>query len=103
MIAAILAVWKAGAAYLPIDGRLPVERIAFMLTDSRAQVVIGVQETLDDLPAGRRVRMVAVDDPFTEALLSGYPTSVAPVPVDPAGLAYVMYTSGSTGRRRAWR
>ncbi|WP_344130407.1 AMP-binding protein, partial [Luedemannella flava] len=97
MITAILAVWKTGGAYLPIDGRLPVERIAFMLTDCRAQVVVGVQDTVGDLPAGRRVRMVAVDDPFTEALLTGYPDAALPSSVPPAGLAYVMYTSGSTG------
>ncbi|GLZ13198.1 hypothetical protein Acsp04_34330 [Actinomadura sp. NBRC 104425] len=96
MVTAIVAVWKAGAAYLPVDGRLPVERIAFMLADSRAQVVVGTQEALDDLPAGR-VTLVALDDPMTEALLSACPDTPPQAAADAAGAAYVIYTSGSTG------
>ncbi|MET7714557.1 non-ribosomal peptide synthase/polyketide synthase [Streptomyces sp. NPDC005407] len=96
MIAAILGVWKAGAAFVPIDGRLPVERIAFMLADSRAQLVLGTQEALDDLPAGR-VRMVAVDEPMTTMLVDGCSDMPPEVVREPAGLAYVIYTSGSTG------
>ncbi|MER5443906.1 amino acid adenylation domain-containing protein, partial [Streptomyces sp. NPDC002790] len=96
LVTAILGVLKAGAAYLPIDGRLPVERVAFMLADSRAQLVLGTQEALDDLPAGR-VRMVAVDDPMTAALLEAQPDTTPAVAIDAAGLAYVIYTSGSTG------
>ncbi|WP_344134530.1 condensation domain-containing protein, partial [Luedemannella flava] len=95
-VAAILGVWKAGGAYLPIDGGLPVERIGFMLTDSRALVVLGDSDTVGDLPAGRRVRLVALDDPLVAAVLaSGASTPAGPV--DPDRLAYVMYTSGSTG------
>ncbi|WP_435862432.1 amino acid adenylation domain-containing protein [Streptomyces phaeochromogenes] len=96
MITAILAVWKAGAAYLPIDGRLPVERIAFMMGDSRAELVLGTAEMLDDLPAGR-VRLVAIDDPFTETLLAAQPDSAVTAGGHPAATAYVIYTSGSTG------
>ncbi|WP_067463619.1 non-ribosomal peptide synthetase [Actinomadura macra] len=96
MVTAVLGAWKAGAAYLPIDGRLPAERIAFMLTDSRTQLVLGTQDVLDDLPAGR-VRLVAIDDPMTVALLEGLPASAPERVVDLAGLAYVMYTSGSSG------
>jgi amino acid adenylation domain-containing protein len=92
MVTAILAVWQAGGAYLPVDVALPVERVAFMLADSRAMVVLGTDEVLDDLPVGR-VPMVAVDDP----VVVGAVPLVAPVRVDPDGLAYVIYTSGSTG------
>ncbi|MGH3738456.1 MAG: amino acid adenylation domain-containing protein, partial [Micromonosporaceae bacterium] len=96
-ITGILAVWKAGAAYLPVDASLPVERIAFMLGDAGVAWVVGTQDTVDELPAGRRIRMVAVDDALTEAMLAGYPETAPPVLVDAAGLAYVIYTSGSTG------
>ncbi|MGW0910113.1 non-ribosomal peptide synthase/polyketide synthase, partial [Streptomyces sp. NPDC002853] len=96
MVTAILAVWKAGAGYLPIDGGLPTERVAYLLGDSRVQVVLGTRDALDDLPAGR-VRMIAVDDPTTTALLEGYAGTAVGLDVDPAGLAYVIYTSGSTG------
>jgi amino acid adenylation domain-containing protein len=96
MITAILAVWKAGCAYLPLDGKLPTERIAFLLSDSRTQLLVGTEEILDELPAGR-IRTVALDDPMTTAMLAAQPDSTVDTPVDPAALAYVIYTSGSTG------
>jgi amino acid adenylation domain-containing protein len=96
MIVAILGVWKAGAAYLPVDAGLPVERIAFMVADSRATLLLGTEDVIGDLPAGR-VRLVALDGPVVAAALAvvgdGAPVRV----VDALGLAYVMYTSGSTG------
>ncbi|MFC5184122.1 non-ribosomal peptide synthetase [Actinomadura harenae] len=75
LIAALLGVVKAGAAYLPIDPSYPAERIAFMLADARPVVV--------------------VDEEFLDALS----TDETPVEVEiSAGqLAYVIYTSGSTG------
>ncbi|HTI23473.1 MAG TPA: amino acid adenylation domain-containing protein, partial [Kutzneria sp.] len=72
MITAILAVWQAGGAYLPIDPELPADRIDFMLADSGAR---------------RVVRSV------TERAAVG----TMPSP-RPGQLAYVIYTSGSTGR-----
>uniref|UniRef100_UPI001C851DF1 non-ribosomal peptide synthetase n=1 Tax=Paractinoplanes polyasparticus TaxID=2856853 RepID=UPI001C851DF1 len=92
MITAILGVWKAGAAYLPIDAKLPVDRIAFVLNDSRATVLLGLSEVLDDLPMGR-VPLVALDDPSVAV----YPESAPEVRLDPRQVAYVIYTSGSTG------
>jgi amino acid adenylation domain-containing protein len=96
MISAILGVWKAGAAYLPVDPALPVERISFMLTDSRATLLVGVDDVLGDLPAGL-VRLVTLDDPVVKATLAGCPEHAPEVPVDGRSLAYVIYTSGSTG------
>ncbi|MFE2042881.1 amino acid adenylation domain-containing protein, partial [Streptomyces sp. NPDC059477] len=77
LIGALLGVWKAGAAYVPVDSAYPAERVAYVLTDSAPAV------TVDEVDA------TAVGD--TGA-------GVSPV-VDPApdDLAYVMYTSGSTG------
>ncbi|WP_328784372.1 non-ribosomal peptide synthase/polyketide synthase [Streptomyces canus] len=97
MVAAILAVWKAGAAYLPLDPAYPAERLTYMLTDSRASVLLGLEEVLDELPVGR-VRAIALDDPLTVAGLAALPGSVPEVTVSPLQLAYVIYTSGSTGR-----
>jgi len=96
-LSAILAVWKAGAAYLPIDLAYPAERIAYMFADSRVVVVIGTADILDDLPAGRALT-VALDDPATAAALAARP-AVAPVIRGQCdNLAYIIYTSGSTGR-----
>ncbi|WP_344515806.1 amino acid adenylation domain-containing protein [Dactylosporangium maewongense] len=96
MIVALLAVWKAGAAYLPLDPAAPVERIAFMLSDARAVVLIGTEDVLDELPAGR-VRTVAVDDPRVAAAVARQSAEAPAATVQPGQLAYVMYTSGSTG------
>ena len=51
LMAAIVGTWLAGAAYLPLDPGYPPERLAFMLADSRAAVVAGTSEVLEDLPA----------------------------------------------------
>ncbi|MEU9900998.1 amino acid adenylation domain-containing protein [Streptomyces phaeochromogenes] len=95
MISAILGVWKAGAAYLPVDVGLPGERVAFMLADSGAQLVLADAVTsavLADQSPG--VRVVDVDE---VQVLAGQLEAAPGIAVDPAALAYVIYTSGSTG------
>ena len=96
MVVAMLATWKAQAAYLPIDPEYPAERIAFLLADSGAALLLTDEETLEDLPAGR-VRMVALDDPPTAAQLAAAPAGAPGRATRPDALAYVIYTSGSTG------
>ncbi|MFI6468634.1 AMP-binding protein, partial [Streptomyces sp. NPDC050538] len=99
MITAIFAVWKAGAAYLPIDAQLPARRIAFMLADAGADVVLARRDAPDEASEGMAdafagVSVVWLDDPqsLSESSVAG------PLPVvDQGGLAYVMYTSGSSG------
>ncbi|MCC9312327.1 amino acid adenylation domain-containing protein, partial [Kitasatospora sp. RB6PN24] len=98
MVVAVLGVWKAGAAYVPLDPEYPAERLAFMLRDSGASVLVGVEEVLDELPVGWGVRTIAVDEPLVVGALAAQP-AVAPEPdLLPEQLAYVIYTSGSTGR-----
>ncbi|MGW6577270.1 amino acid adenylation domain-containing protein, partial [Streptomyces sp. NPDC054945] len=96
MIAAILAVWKAGAAYLPIDPAQPTERVAYLITDSRAALTLTTEEILDDLPGGKR--LVALDSPLMTMQLAGAEETAPQVTTARDGLAYVIYTSGSTGR-----
>ncbi|MDX3315286.1 amino acid adenylation domain-containing protein, partial [Streptomyces sp. ME08-AFT2] len=96
-VAAILAVWKAGAAYLPMDPEYPAERIGFMLRDSGVVLTLTTEDILDELPAGRG-RLVALDDPLTATQLAAAPATSPGVAVERDGLAYVIYTSGSTGR-----
>ncbi|MFD4949285.1 amino acid adenylation domain-containing protein [Streptomyces sp. NPDC058409] len=96
MIAAILAVWKAGAAYLPIDPEQPADRVAYLITDSRAALTLTTEEILDDLPAGKR--LVALDSPLMTMQLDAAEETASQVTTAPDGLAYVIYTSGSTGR-----
>ncbi|MFH9044693.1 amino acid adenylation domain-containing protein [Streptomyces mutabilis] len=96
MITAILAVWKAGAAYLPIDPGQPADRVAYVMTDSGAALTLTTEEILDDLPAGKR--FVALDSPLVTMQLAEAEETAVQEAVAPDGLAYVIYTSGSTGR-----
>ncbi|MGC0336804.1 amino acid adenylation domain-containing protein [Streptomyces sp. SLBN-8D4] len=96
LITAVLAVWQAGGAYLPLDPAYPSERLAFMLADSRAAVLVGTTDVVEDLPL-RRVRMVALDDPAVQRDLAAAAAPATSAAAPAGRLAYVIYTSGSTG------
>ncbi|GAA3624811.1 hypothetical protein GCM10022419_132980 [Nonomuraea rosea] len=97
LVVALLAVWKAGAGYVPIDPGLPVERIGYLLGDSRAVLTVTSAEIAEELPAGR-ARLLVLDDAVTKLRLAAVP-AVRPERVMAGGqVAYVIYTSGSTGR-----
>ncbi|MEU0171620.1 amino acid adenylation domain-containing protein [Streptomyces iakyrus] len=98
-LAGMLAVWKAGAAYLPVDVGQPAERVAFVLRDSGAVLTLTTEEILDDLPAGRH-RLVAIDGTLTAMQLAAYPETAPGVEILPGQVAYVVFTSGSTGRAK---
>ncbi|MGJ5892736.1 amino acid adenylation domain-containing protein [Streptomyces niveiscabiei] len=90
LLVAVSAVWRAGAAYVPLDPEYPAERAAYVVADSGATVLLVSGETpatlLDACAA-----VVRVEDAGTD------PGSAGPT-VLPDDLAYVLYTSGSTGR-----
>ncbi|WP_139825751.1 non-ribosomal peptide synthetase, partial [Mycobacterium parmense] len=94
-IAAMLAVLKTGAAYLPIDPALPDTRIEFMLTDAAPLAVVtnaAFAERVAGYP-GYRGPVIEVDDPHIDAR----PGTPPPVAASPDDLAYLIYTSGTTG------
>ncbi|MFF2026890.1 amino acid adenylation domain-containing protein, partial [Streptomyces sp. NPDC058171] len=97
MVVAVLAAWKAGAGYVPLDPDYPAERIAFVLRDSGAALVLTDEETGEELPAGR-VPIVTLDDPLTRMKLAGVPETAPETSLLAGQAAYVIYTSGSTGR-----
>lgn len=92
LIVTLLAVLKAGAAYLPLDPDYPEQRLTYMLRD--AAPVCAVTDRADRLPAGTGTPLVALDG----LDVSAYPTVNPARPLTPAHPAYVIYTSGSTGR-----
>jgi amino acid adenylation domain-containing protein len=92
LIVATLGALHAGAAYLPLDPSYPPERLAFMIEDSGAAVVVAGPETTGALPAGVRVL------PLPDAGEDADGATVAPSSVHPLASANVIYTSGSTGR-----
>ncbi|MCP2012795.1 non-ribosomal peptide synthetase, partial [Duganella violaceipulchra] len=98
LVAALLAILKAGAAYVPVDPAYPAERIAHMLADSAPAAVLTQLSLLDTLPAGAAA--LAIDDAAEAAAIAAR----ADANPDPAALglhaghlAYIIYTSGSTG------
>ena len=94
MIVALLGVLKAGGAYLPLDPAYPKERLAFMLADSQARVLLTQRNLLEQLEEDvqrvcldtdwERLAQESEDNPARESTAQN--------------LAYVIYTSGSTGR-----
>jgi non-ribosomal peptide synthetase component F len=109
-IVALLAVVKTGAAYLPVDPRLPTSRMSFMLADSGPVPVVTDTATAARLPGagppGKWPPLVLADDPAMMAITSARPGSDLSdgdrtVPLLPAHPVYVIYTSGSTGTPKA--
>ncbi|MEU8068968.1 amino acid adenylation domain-containing protein [Micromonospora sp. NPDC049151] len=101
MVAAVLGVVKAGAAYLPVDPGYPADRIAFMLADAAPIAMLTTRQLDADLPAAG-VRVV-LDDPAVAADVASRPGGEVAdgeriAPLLPGHPAYVIYTSGSTGR-----
>ncbi|WP_458462471.1 amino acid adenylation domain-containing protein [Paenibacillus sp.] len=95
-VISILAILKAGAAYLPIDTEYPADRVKLMLRSSGARCII-----TDDVPIPRAIDVETpvlyyshADRTLDVALLSGNPD----ITIEPEDLAYVIYTSGSTGQ-----
>jgi amino acid adenylation domain-containing protein len=94
MLVAVLAVLTAGGAYVPLDPQYPSDRLAFMLADSGAVVLVTEEPLLDVLPQ-RTLPFICLDRERS-SLLTESPLSPA-TGVLPHHLAYVLYTSGSTG------
>lgn len=104
MVVALLAVLKAGAAYLPVDADYPADRIAFMLSDARPALLLTDAACSVRLPLSPVPSMI-LDDDATEAEVSAFPGDRFADRdrvrlLSPDHIAYVIYTSGSTGTPR---
>lgn len=95
MIVALLAVLKAGGAYVPLAPEYPAERLAFMIEDSGARILITRHALRQRLP--QTVEHTLCLD-AESAVITQRPTTNPNCPVSPDHLAYVIYTSGSTGK-----
>jgi amino acid adenylation domain-containing protein len=99
-VAALLGILKAGGAYLPLDPAYPRERLAFMLRDAGATVLVVDEKLRKQLPEHTSTLVLdAFADPPLHALgAEAGGRDGAPLPVSgPEALAYICYTSGSTG------
>ncbi|NLG50016.1 MAG: amino acid adenylation domain-containing protein, partial [Chloroflexi bacterium] len=95
MIVSMLGVLKAGGAYLPLDPDYPPERLAYMLQDAQASVLLTQERLLARLPASG-ARMICLDRDWASIAQESAARPSSAVSSD--NLAYVIYTSGSTGR-----
>jgi amino acid adenylation domain-containing protein len=94
LVVAILGTLKTGAAYVPLDPVYPPDRIAYMLADSQARILLTQRALADRLPE-HEAFVVHIDD---ENRMSAASDQNPPGALSPNDLAYVIYTSGSTGR-----
>jgi amino acid adenylation domain-containing protein len=94
MVCAMLAVLKAGGAYMPLDPDYPRERLVFMLDASRCPVLVTHGVTAEDFADEKRGRVVLdISDPTIDSESDADPANST----DPENPAYVIFTSGSTG------
>jgi len=94
MVVGLLGILKAGAAYVPLDGSEPEQRLALMLEDSRIGSIVTQHEQKNPLPASK-ARLVLLDK--EKAAIDQESAENPCLPLHPTDLAYVIYTSGSTG------
>ena len=102
LVTALLAVLKAGAAYLPVDPQYPAQRIGYMLADSAPVCVLTTTALAGALSGASPAPLAALDDPDTAAQIAGLPGASLTDgdragPLLPGHPAYIIYTSGSTG------
>ncbi|WP_035559561.1 non-ribosomal peptide synthetase [Burkholderia sp. 9120] len=93
LVAGVLGILKAGAAYVPLDPTYPAERLAYMLDHSRARRVVA------DAPSATRwADLLDGCELLLADAVRDQPEHTPPLRLHPEQLAYVIYTSGSTGR-----
>ncbi len=94
LVVALLAVLKAGGVYVPLDAAFPADRLAYMLRQVGALVVLAHDSTADELPAGLW-QVINLD---TDAPPPSAPAGNLPELATPDNACYVIFTSGSTGQ-----
>ena len=95
MVIGLLAVLKAGAAYVPVDPSYPQERLAYMLDDTQAPVMLTQRRLVERLTVND-CKVVCLDEQW--GVIQQQPSSKPEVEMSLKQLAYVIYTSGSTGK-----
>jgi amino acid adenylation domain-containing protein/FkbM family methyltransferase len=95
MVVGLLGILKAGGAYVPLDPHHPQERLAFMLSDAQAKIIL-TQQRFADRVASSGVKVISLDADWQ--MLSDESERNPETSAIADGLAYVIYTSGSTGK-----
>jgi len=95
MLVGLLAILKAGGAYVPLDPAYPAERLAFMLEDIQAPLLLTQHHILERLPR-QQAKVICLDADW--GIIAEESEENLSIRLMPENLAYVIYTSGSTGR-----
>ncbi|HEY9608353.1 amino acid adenylation domain-containing protein [Allocoleopsis sp.] len=95
MIVGILAIIKAGGAYLPLDPAYPPERLEFMLSDAQVPVILTKSTLVETLPH-HQAQVICLDT--DESIFAQQSSENPNHQTQPHNLAYIIYTSGSTGK-----
>jgi amino acid adenylation domain-containing protein len=95
MVVGLLAILKAGGAYVPLDPDYPTERLAYMLDDIQAPLLLTQRHLVQKLPA-QQSKVISLDGDCE--IIADESEENLSVPTTPENLAYVIYTSGSTGQ-----
>ena len=95
MLIGLLAIQKAGGAYLPLDPRFPPDRLTYMLQDSRASILLTNSSLAQVFPNQPDLRVICLDR--DAAMITRQSSERLELQTQPENLAYVLYTSGSTG------
>ncbi|MCP4662604.1 MAG: AMP-binding protein, partial [bacterium] len=98
VVVGLLGILKTGGVYLPLDPSYPEDRLAFLLDDAGARVLLVQESTVERLPGPEKhkAQVVTLDGPQAPAA-AREPTESPGFPIDPDQLAYLIYTSGTTG------
>jgi len=94
-VIALLAIFKAGGAYLPLDPDYPRDRLALMAADAQPRVVITDSSSVKSLPP---LKAAVLDIDAERSAIADERATAPPRATQPDNLAYILYTSGSTGR-----
>jgi amino acid adenylation domain-containing protein len=95
MVVGLLGILKSGSAYVPLDPAYPRDRVAFMLENSEAPLIVAQASLKENLPASN-ARVVLIDSDWPE--IAKQSEANPALTLDPTNRAYVIYTSGSTGK-----
>lgn len=94
-IAAILAIWKIGSAYVPIDPSYPEERIKYIMEDSCCELIISIKSIINKISFLKKAQVILIDKHSKS--INQQENSNLSFQISPSTLAQVLYTSGSTG------
>ena len=95
MVVGLLGILKTGAAYVPIDPHYPLDRIEYMLTDAKINLLLTQQSLIHQLP-NQVQQLVCLDTDWGH--IAQAQATAPQVNLSPDNIAYVIYTSGSTGK-----